>query len=531
MSEASKSALPNVAKASAIMVASLLLSRVLGIVREIIISWKFGQDSYTDAYRLAFVIPDILFFLIAGGALSSAFIPVFSEYFHTDRKKDAWQIFGSVATIMSVIVLVFVAFAWIFAVPLAHWVCGDKPIEQIELVAQMSRIMVPAQFAFLVGGLMIGTLYARQVFTVPGLSPNIYNLGIIAGALVISSLVAVPITGLAWGALFGALLGSLVFPIFMMRRLGSEFRPSLDLKHEGVRKVFRLMGPVIFGLSLPGVFPTMMRMFGARFGTNYVSAMENANQLMQAPLGVFGQSLALAAFPALSQFFAQGEMNLFRDQLTRSLKTVLYLSIPVSILFIVSPMPIVQLLFQHGKFTAEDSHRTAQALGVFAVGICAWCMQPLLMRAFFSVQKAVLPVILGTITSAVFISLCYAALSSGQSYLALPAANSISAFLLVGMLLVAVQRSIGALEVKGILSTMGKAVGASLLASVVLWLGSQFIADRTLAFPVLLAVVGLGVLAYGWAYYFLTRWLKMPESDLISRAIGKVSRKSPAKGA
>src|SRR5687767_8432915 len=147
------------------MVASLLLSRVLGIVRDMIIAWKFGQGSLTDAYVLSFQLPDLLFFLIAGGALSSAFIPVFSEFLHTGREREAWKLFSVVVTVMSLAVTGFIVLAFIFAEPMMWLFAPDTKASEMPLIVYMSRIVLPAQFAFFIGGIMFGTLYTRQVFS------------------------------------------------------------------------------------------------------------------------------------------------------------------------------------------------------------------------------------------------------------------------------------------------------------------------------------------------------------------------------
>ena len=245
---------------------SLLLSRVLGLVRDAIVLGKFGADGVTDAYFQSFKIPDLLFFLIAGGALSSAFIPVFSEYLHTEREGEAWHIFSVVTTFMSLLVVGFIAIAWIFATPLSHLIAPGTEPDFIPYIVQKSRIVLPAQYAIFIGGIMFGTLYANQRFSVPGLGPNIYNLGIIFGALVISTFVVPGQMGLSWGALLGAFAGNIVIPYLAMRHIGVQFRPSLNLKHPGVKKVFKLMLPVVLGLSLPGVYALIMTAFGSYYG-------------------------------------------------------------------------------------------------------------------------------------------------------------------------------------------------------------------------------------------------------------------------
>jgi len=506
-----------------IMIASQMLSRVLGIIRELIMNWKFGQNAFTDAYRIAFQIPDLLFFLVAGGALSSAFIPVFSEYLHTDREEEAWKVFSSVVTIMSVIVLSFIILAYVFAVPLAQMLAPGKQEDLIPLIAHMSRILLPAQFAFFVGGLLMGTLYARSVMAVPGLSPNIYNMGIIFGALVLSSFFFPGVIGMTWGALIGAILGSFVVPLFAVRKFGAKFRISFDTKHPGVRKVFRLMAPVVFGLSLPSVFPMIMQYFATYYAEGTNSAYANANQMMQAPLGVFGQALALAAFPALSKYFAQNDWDRFQDQLMKTLRQVLYFSVPVALLMIVGAQPIIEVLFQSGKFRAEDTERTAACLTMFAVGIPAWCLQPVLMRAFFSVQKTLTPVIIGTITTVVFLGVCAAIRSMGLPYTFLPLAGSIVAYGFVGALLVATNKIGQGIDIGAILSCLLKATVASLLPAGLFWgvsqigMGHPHVGMKVLLLAALLILTCI----YGWLYYFTTVKLGMPEAAYVRRATQK----------
>jgi hypothetical protein len=191
---------------------------------------------------------------------------------------------------------------------------GFDPLRH-ELTVSLTRIVLPTQVFFLMGGLMMATLYARKQFTVPALGPNIYNLGIIFGGLVLALWWG--IAGLAWGAVLGAFLGSVVLPLVAMARLGSHFRPALEWHHPGVREVFRMMLPVMFGLSLPGVYMLILRVFGSLLPAGAISALDNANRQMQAPLGIIGQGIALAIFPALTTLAATERWTELRAVLKR----------------------------------------------------------------------------------------------------------------------------------------------------------------------------------------------------------------------
>lgn len=532
---ASSNRLPNVARAGGIMVLSLLLSRVLALLRDMIIAWKFGSNIYTDSYRLAFSIPDLLFFLIAGGALSSAFIPVFSEYLHTDREDEAWKVFSVVVTVMSVVISTLIVVAWIFAIPLVHLVAPGKPESYMPLIASMSRIVLPAQYAFFIGGIMFGTLYSRQRFAAPGLGPNIYNLGIIFGAVALAGFFTPGVMGMSWGALIGAVAGNLLMPLIAMRGIGAKFRPSFDVSHPGVKKVFKLMIPVVLGLSLSAVYPLIMHIFGSFFPAGSNTWLEYSNKLMQAPLGVFGQSLAIAVFPALSQFYAQKRMDLFRKQMESTLRTVLYITVPISAIMIAMAPKIVAAFYQRGHFSHDDTLATASLLRMFAIGISAWCIHPILMRSYFAVQSTVTPIVLGTASTAIFLILIYALKDTALGLGALPLAGSIAAIALILMMLAAVRRKVGDIDYRGIGETFLKSALCSTVCGLAVYGAVYAIGSRSIFRPgifVVVEVLGLSLLA-AWLYYFMTRGLKMQETAYIDRALARLSRRdtSRAEGA
>lgn len=517
--------LPNVARAGGIMMVSLFASRVLGIVRESVMVGTFGRTELTDAYVLAFQIPDLLFFLVAGGALSSAFIPVFSEYLHTNRERDAWRIFSAVVTIMATIVVALILIAAWYAEPLARMTAAGKPDSLIPLIATMSRILLPAQFAFLIGGILFGVLYARQRFAIPGLAPNLYNIGIIFGAVVLSQFVSPGVVGMACGALLGAVVGNLVMPLSAMRTIDARFQPTFDFRHPGVRKVFKLMLPVVLGLSLPGVYSIIMRWFGSFYEAGINVALNQGNQLMQAPLGIFGQALAIAAFPALAQFYAQGRMDRYREQLETTLGTVVYLSVPVMAVMLVMADDIVTVLFQYGKFTGADTAVVTPIVQMFAIGVAAWCLHPVLMRAFFALHNSRTPILLGTLTTAIFIALCLVLQETNLGYLSLPLAGSLSAYVLVALLLFALRARTAGLNLAPLVTTLVKSVAAGVGMAIILFAGDWALPKGegwATNLWALVRIVGLGLVG-AWLYYGLTRLMRMPETRYVDRALGRIA--------
>ncbi len=502
---------------------------------------KFGFSLDTDAYNLAVQIPDLIFMLIAGGGLSSAFIPVFSDFLHKDREDDAWNLFSVVITVCSLIAVALIVVAWFLSPQIASYLAADKyelvngvkvPIstELTPRIIEMGRIMLPAQFAFLIGSVIIGTLYARKRFAAPALAPNIYNVGIIVGALIGSS-IGIGIAGMSWGALIGATIGNLILPTLFMLQLGGRFKPSLDLNTPGVKKFFALLLPVILGFSLPSVCAIITQKFASVYAPGTNTIFKVSNNLMQAPLGIFGQALALAAVPVLSEFFALNKMDMYRQQVSKTLRTAIYLGMPSAALMFALAPEMVKLIYGFGKGNDLLSlDRTASCLQVYAFGIVFWCMQPVLMRGFFSIHKTARPVILSTGITALFIGMCWFAQTISSDFRALALVTDIAAALLAVVLLFTLEGEVGDLDKKGVLQTLMK----SLLASLVLGVASfaVYAAIRAVfglsnnphRLPLFIAFT-FASLCGAWAYFFATRAMKMPESDYLDRAIQKMNKK------
>ncbi len=434
-----------IAGATGIMMAAILSSRILGLIRDSVVAARLGQRFEADVYNAAFMLPDLLFFLIAGGGLGAAFIPVFTEYLSSDREQDAWKIFSTVATIMALAVGVLIAVGWIFAGPLIHITNFGYPPDKVAATVPLTRIVLPAQICFFLCGLLMGTLNVRQQFLIPAVGPIIYNMGIIIGGLLLGSKLGP--AGFCWGALSGALIGNFLLQLWAVRRIGMQFSPSFDLHHPGVIKVWKLMLPVLLGLALPQVSIIINRMFASELGNGPQSALINANRLIQFPLGVFAQAMAVAIFPTLSLQAAAGQINDLRRTTSLGIRSILFLTVPTSIWMTILATPIVQLILQQVHFTAADTPLTVIAMEYYAIGIFAWSVQAILARGFYAMQDSLTPVVIGTVATIVFIPLNWIfmkPLHMGHGGLAL--ATSIGAILNMAALFWVLRRRLYGIE-------------------------------------------------------------------------------------
>jgi putative peptidoglycan lipid II flippase len=385
------------AKAAGIVIAGTLLSRVVGMLRDVVVAHQFGQTWRTDAYVGAFSLPDTLMYLIAGGALASTFVPVFTEYVQQDDHRGAWKTFSIISTVTAVVATACVILGEIFAKGLTSFLTGYTGA-RLDLTIHLTRIVLPAQIFFLLGGLFMGTLNARKQFLIPSLGPTIYNIGIIIGAFLRPEL---GIYGLMWGALVGAFVGNFALQIYKVVQLGLRFWPSFDLRHPGAVKVWRLMLPILLGVSLPNVDQIISRNFASHLSYGDPSALTTATRVMLIPIGIFAQAMGIAILPTMSQ--QAGVLRQFRATAARGLRFILFLTVPSSVLLFILAYPVTALLYQHGRFTAGNTATVVSALRFYSLGIFAWSAQAILTRGFYALQDSRTPVVSGTIMTGLFI--------------------------------------------------------------------------------------------------------------------------------
>lgn len=501
------------AGAAGIVMGSILLSRVLGLIRDAIISGKLGQGAASDVYMAAFLLPDTLFFLIAGGALSSAFIPVFTELLAKKDEAAAWQLFSTVASVMFLVISAFIGIGFLLTRPLVSLLAYGFEPAMIDQIVPLTRIVLPAQLCFFLGGLMMGAQQAHGRFLLPGMGPNIYNLGIIAGGLVLVDRLGA--AGLCWGALAGAVAGNFLLQMWGVRKLGARFRVSLDWRNPHVIRVGKLMLPVILGLALPQVSILLNRVFASSLGEGPMSALTRANALMQAPLAIFGQSLSIAIFPTLSAQAALLDFRRLGETVNLGMRFVLFLTVPSMAMLIVLGRPLVAVLLQHGRFTAANTAETAVALSCYALGLFAWSGQAVLARAFYAMQDTRTPVVIGTLVTLVFIPLNFLFMRGlGLGHAGLALATSVAAGLNWGIMLGVLEKRLRGkpaedgqspgLGLRRLAVSLSRIGAASLVAGLVAWailLGMSTILPATMSVKVrglleMLVAGGLGVATY-----------------------------------
>lgn len=504
-----------IALAAFIVMIFFVLSRVTGLAREVIIGARFGTSGDYDAYLAAFRIPDLLFQLVAGGALGSAFIPVFAEPWARGDKSAAWQLFSRVLTLVTLLLVGMALLAALFAGPLVEFVIapGFSAQQQAQTAALM-RIMLAGTVIFGAGGLVMGALNATQHFLWPAAAPVAYNAAIIAAAWWLAP--SLGISGLAWGVVAGSLLHLLV-QLPQLARTGARYTPEIVLRDAGVREVMRLMGPRVLGLFFVQMHFLVNTILASGLAAGSLSALNYAWLLMLLPLGIFGQSVATAVFPAFAAQVARGDRAAMQRTFGQTLRTVLFLIIPSAVGLLVFGGPIVTLVLQRGRFDATSAALVTTALFFYALGLPGHATLEIVVRAFYSLHNTWTPVLVGVAAMALNIALgllLVGPLSFGGLALANSTATTLEALLLLWLL----RRALGGLDAARLAGSLLRTLGAALVMGAVLWLLVSW-GGGTLSQP-LFALGGM-VLA-GVVYFAASALLRHPE---LRQVAGLVARR------
>jgi len=498
-----------IARAATLVMALFVFSRMAGLAREMIIGARFGTGAEYDAYLAAFRLPDLLFQLMAGGALGSAFIPVFTGCLARRDLRGAWRLYSAVTNCVVIIMTVAAVLAAIAAPLLVRYVLapGFTP-EQQALTAQLMRWMLVSTVIFGVSGIIMAVLNSLQHFLLPALAPVLYNLAIIAGAWFLGPTIGV--YGLVLGVVVGAAL-HLDAQLFGLWWHGAGYSPVLGLNDTHVREVGRLMAPRILGLAVVQLNFWVNTILASSLPSGSLSALNYAWLLMLLPQGIVAQGMATAAFPTFAALEAGGRYAELRRTLSTTLRAVLFLTIPAAAGLFVWRVPLVRMLFQRGVFTEQSTQWTAYALAFYAFGLLGHSLLEITSRAFYALHDTRTPVGVGVASMALNVVLSLA-LRPALGFAGLALGNTIATTLEMVVLLWLLTRRLGGLEWVQLSATALR----SLLATVVMAVALQWVATRWTSAPAL--VVGASGLLLGALIYLIgAAILRMPELGMVRR--------------
>lgn len=378
---------------------AVMCSRILGLVREQAFAVLFGAGFAYDAFVVAFRIPNLLRDLFGEGALSAAFVTVFSEYESKEDTRETWRLAGNVLVFITILLSVITLTGILFAKPLITLMV-DADFEQItgkmELTRQLTVIMFPFLIFISLSSVVMGILNTKGRFFIPALASSFFNLGSIVGGVSLSLILPrfgyPAIVGMAIGTLIGGFL-QLAGQLPSLFKTGFIFLPRLDLKNPGLKRIIRLMAPAIIGLAALQINIFINTYFASSQTEGSLSWLNYAFRLFQLPVGVFGVALSVATLPLLSRHAAAKDMNSLQETFTSSLTMAFCLAIPASAGLIFLAEPIIRIIFEHGIFSSHDTIKTAEALTFYAMGLTAYSAVKIMVPVFYALDDTRYPVI------------------------------------------------------------------------------------------------------------------------------------------
>ena len=521
MSEKASSSTGKIARSAGAVSAAVMCSRVLGLVREQVFAGLFGAGYAYDAFVVAFRIPNLLRDLFGEGALSAAFVTVFSDYDTNKGSEATWQLASNVLVFISILLSLLTLIGILLAEPIVRLLAPDfaEVTGKIALTSMMTRIMFPFLILVALAAVVMGMLNSKGKFFIPAMSSSFFNLGSIIGGVSLAWLLPKfgypAIVGMAWGTLSGGLL-QLLIQLPALRKTGFRFLPQLDLRDPGLRRILRLMLPATIGLSATQINIFVNTNFASSCMEGSVSWLNYAFRLVQLPIGVFGVAFSIAAMPVLARHAAKKDLPGLRQTFSSSLVMVFSLTIPATVGLILLAEPIIRLIFEHGAFTPADTARTAQALVCYACGLFAYSAVKIMVPVFYALDNTKYPVIgsfLAVAVNIVFISLSIDLLSFRAIALS-TSCSMVLNFLFLGLIL---HRKLAGFS----LSHLGRGTAKIMLASAVM--AGGLIVMKLLLRPLLggtipfqLAAVALLISTAALLHALMLHFLRLPEFDEIT---------------
>ena len=506
--------------AAGMLTIMMTISRILGFVRDISVSSMFGISWQADAYTAAFTLPDLIYFALVGGGLSSAFIPVFSSYLATDQDEDAHVMASTILNIVAIASMVLIAIGMVFTPQLIDIMVEFKhenAAEATALTIVLTRLMFAQCFFMCLAGISQGILQCYKEFTVPALGAVVYNIAIIVIGILLAQHIG--IAGFTIGVVVGAAL-NLLLQIRSMRQYGFSYKLTLNLRHPGVKKFFLLFLPVVLGLSMNELNLLVSQRLASGLGGGVVYALKQAQRIMMLPVGIFAAAIGLSVFPTMTSHVARGEMKEYKQNLTMGLRTVIFITLPASVGLIALSHPVVRAMYQQGAVTTVQIELVSVILVYYCIGVVGYGAQQILNRGFYAVQDTKSPVLIN-----VFVLLFNIVISiilvGPFTYRGLAMAYSLSGLLSMLVLGVALRFKIGQYGGKALV----KSALQSIIASAVMGLAVYFVANGLeqvldLSNKLMQVLqVGIGITAGVLVYAAMAIVMRMEEAQQVLRIV------------
>jgi putative peptidoglycan lipid II flippase len=516
----------SLARAGLIVTGAFLVSRALGWVRVAVLAVTVPTGDL-DTFFAAFGIPDLIFQLVAAGALSSALIPIVSGLLETGEESRAWRVASTVADLMLVVLLILAAVVFVAApVFIGPITPGFGAAQQAQTV-DLTRIMLASPILLALGSLATSLLNAKGRFGASAVAPIVYNLAIIGAALFLAPTWGV--TGLAVGVVAGSAC-HLAIQLLPLRGIGFRWTPRIDLGDDAARQALLLMLPRAIGLGASQLTFVVARSLATTIGVGAVTAFAIAFSVFQIPIGVIGIPIGVVMLPSLSRDLARGDVTSFVSLVTRALRLILWVMLPLAGLTVVLRTEIVTVLFGYGKFDARGVELTATVLVVLAFALASESLIAILARAFYAGRDTVTPVVAAVLAVVLNVSLSIALV--GRLELAgIGLAIAIGSWAEVAFLLVVLGRRVGGFDLAEVVGSGGLALVGALLASVVAWaaigLAESFAGPAPPRLVLLLELAVASGLA-GLVYLGFSRALRIAELGTIVRLMSDALRRPAA---
>ena len=513
----------NIISAAFVIMATIILSQILGLVRQRLLVGIFGASNTLGVYLASSRLPDFLFQLIIAGALSSAFIPIFSDYLGKEKKEEAYRL-GSTLLVLGLILFSFLSIIlFIFSANFSKLMAPGFSAGQIDLMANLMRIIIFGELLFIVGTFLSAVLQSYNHFFIPGFAAALYNVGIILGIIFLHSSVGI------FSAAYGVILGAFIFVIVqlpLIKKLGFTFKPSLSFKVEGVVDVFKLMWPrtISIGIFQLGTLVTVTLVsFLPNPGRNYV-IFDYAQTLAFAPVALFGQAIGQAAFPVLAR--EKNKLDDFKLTFITSLNQLMYLVLPISALFFVLRIPVVRLIFGAHQFDWQATVLTGRTLAFFSISIFAQALVYLVSRGFYALHDTKTPLIIGSVATGLMLAIgAFFIFVSHFGIESIAIAYSVASIIEILTLLFFLDRKIGGFDKMPLFFSLAKIFFATFFTAFALYIPikllDRLVFDTTKTINLLL-LTGISSAAGLSLYLFLTWFFDVKEAKTFIQMFKKV---------